>query len=171
MFKTIGPLEIGLIVFIILILFGAGKLPQVGAAMGKGIRAFRRGQSGEDEIVDDDEDLRDSVAAILEGQDYLVSTAGDREEGMEKMRSEKPDLLLLDVMMSAWQDGFEMAREIKGDPELKDVPILMLTGVKEKTGIDFKSAAGDETWCPVDGFLEKPVQPEVLLEQIEKLLS
>ncbi len=56
MFKSIGPLEIGLIVFIILILFGAGKLPQVGAAMGKGIRAFRRGQSGADEIVDDEEE-------------------------------------------------------------------------------------------------------------------
>jgi len=56
MFKSIGPLEIGLIVFIILIIFGAGKLPQVGAAMGKGIRAFRRGQSGEDETVVEDEE-------------------------------------------------------------------------------------------------------------------
>jgi sec-independent protein translocase protein TatA len=56
MFKSIGPLEIGLIVFIILILFGAGKLPQVGAAMGKGIRAFRRGQSGEDEVVEEEEE-------------------------------------------------------------------------------------------------------------------
>ena len=56
MFRSIGPLEIGLIVFIILILFGAGKLPQVGASLGKGIRAFRRGQSGEDEVVDDDEE-------------------------------------------------------------------------------------------------------------------
>ena len=55
MFKSIGPLEIGLIVFIVLILFGAGKLPQVGSAMGKGIRAFRRGQSGEDEIDDGEE--------------------------------------------------------------------------------------------------------------------
>ena len=122
-------------------------------------------------IVDDDQDLRESLAAILEGRDYSVSTAGDREAGMEKLRSDRPDLLLLDVMMIAWQDGFEMAREIKGDPELKDVPILMLTGVKEKTGIDFKSVAGDPTWCPVDGFLEKPVQPEVLMEQIEKILS
>ena len=122
-------------------------------------------------IVDDDQDLRESLAAILEGRDYSVSTAGDREAGMEKMRSDRPDLLLLDVMMSAWQDGFEMARELKGDPELKDVPILMLTGVKEKTGIDFKSAAGDPTWCPVEGFLEKPVQPEILMEQIDKLLS
>jgi sec-independent protein translocase protein TatA len=55
MFKSIGPLEIGLIVFIILILFGAGKLPQVGASIGKGIRAFRRGQSGEDEVDDEEE--------------------------------------------------------------------------------------------------------------------
>ncbi len=56
MFKSIGPLEIGLVVFIVLVLFGAGKLPQVGAAMGKGIRAFRKGQSGEDDLVDDDEE-------------------------------------------------------------------------------------------------------------------
>ncbi|MHC4216267.1 MAG: response regulator, partial [Planctomycetota bacterium] len=67
-------------------------------------------------IVDDDQDLRESLAAILEGRDYLVSTAGGREEGMEKIRADRPDLLLLDVMMSEWQDGFEMAREIKGDP-------------------------------------------------------
>ena len=56
MFKP-GPLEIGLIVFIVLVLFGAGKLPQVGAAMGKGIRAFRRGQSGEDEIEEEEEEI------------------------------------------------------------------------------------------------------------------
>ena len=57
MFKSIGPLEIGLIVFIILILFGAGKLPQVGASLGKGIRAFRRGQSGEDDVDDEEEEV------------------------------------------------------------------------------------------------------------------
>ena len=122
-------------------------------------------------IVDDDQDLRESLAAILEGRDYSVTTAGSKEEGLEKIRSDKPDLMLLDVMMSEWQDGFEMARELKGDPEFKDVPILMLTGVKDKTGIDFKSAAGDPTWCPVDGFLEKPVSPDVLIEHIGKLLS
>jgi len=61
MFKSIGPLEIGLIVFIILILFGAGKLPQVGAAMGKGIRAFRRGQSGEDEPASDESNEEETV--------------------------------------------------------------------------------------------------------------
>jgi len=54
-----GPLEIGLIVFIVLVLFGAGKLPQVGTQIGKGIRAFRRGQSGEDQ--DEDEEAEEEV--------------------------------------------------------------------------------------------------------------
>lgn len=121
-------------------------------------------------VTDDDQDIRDSLQAILEAEDYAVVTAADKDEGMEKIKAEKPDLMILDVMMTTWQDGFEMARELKNDPEFKKIPILMLTGVKEKTGIDFKSSAGDETWNPVDGFLEKPIQPDVLLSEIEKLL-
>jgi CheY-like chemotaxis protein len=64
-----------------------------------------------------------------------------------------------------------MARELKKDPQLKNTPILMLTGVKDKTGIDFKSTAGDPTWCPVDAFLEKPIEPDILVAEIKKLLS
>jgi CheY-like chemotaxis protein len=122
-------------------------------------------------VVDDDQDIRDSLQAILESRQYSVSTAGDRVEGMEKVKGEKPDLLILDVMMSAWQDGFEMARELKNDAQFAGIPILMLTGVKDKTGIDFKSSAGDPTWCPVEGFLEKPVEPDTLVTEVEKLLS
>jgi CheY-like chemotaxis protein len=122
-------------------------------------------------VVDDDEDIRDSLQIILEGRQYTVVTAASKTEGMEKVKAEKPDLLILDVMMSAWQDGFEMARELKKDPQLKSIPILMLTGVKEQTGIDFKATAGDPTWCPVDGFLDKPVEPDILLQQVEELLS
>ncbi|MHC4737860.1 MAG: response regulator [Planctomycetota bacterium] len=122
-------------------------------------------------VVDDDQDIRDSLQAILEAKQYTVITAADKNEGMEKIRTEKPDLAILDVMMTTWEDGFELARELKKDQQLKAMPILMLTGVRDKTGIDFKSAAGDPTWCPVDGFLEKPIQPEVLLPEIEKLLA
>jgi len=121
-------------------------------------------------IADDDRDIRDSVQAILESRQYDVVTAVDRVDGMEKIESEKPDLVILDVMMSSWQDGFEMARELKKDPQYKEIPILMMTGVKEQTGIDFKSTAGDPTWCPVEGFLDKPVKPDTLLAEIEKLL-
>ena len=122
-------------------------------------------------VVDDDEDIRASLQAILEGQQYTVITAADKTEGMEKIRTEKPDLAILDVMMSSWDDGFEMARGLKKDPQFKNMPILMLTGVKDKTGIDFKPTAGDPTWCPVDGFLDKPVEPDILLAEIDKLLS
>ena len=122
-------------------------------------------------IADDDEDIRESVQAILESRQYEVVTAADRIEGMDKIKTEKPDLVILDVMMSTWQDGFEMARELKNDPQFKEMPILMMTGVKEQTGMDFKSSAGDPTWCPVEGFLDKPVTPDILITEIERLLS
>lgn len=122
-------------------------------------------------VVDDDQDIRDSLQSILEGRQHTVITAADRSEGMEKIKTEKPDLVVLDVMMSSWQDGIDMARELKKDPQFRDIRILMLTGIKDQTGIDFKATAGDPTWCPVDGFLDKPVEPNILLAEVEKLLS
>ena len=122
-------------------------------------------------IVDDDPDYIDVVKTILEREQYTVVTAGDKTEGMEKIRAEKPDLAILDVMMHAWQDGFEMSRQLKKDPQFKNMPVLMLTAVENRTGIGFKSTAGDPTWLPVDVFLDKPVEPDVLLSEVKKLLS
>ncbi len=122
-------------------------------------------------IADDDPDIRDSLKAILESQQYTVVTAVDKTDGLEKIRAEKPDLAILDVMMSTLEDGFEMSRELKKDPQFKDIPILMLTGIKNETGIDFKSTAGDPAWCPVDAYLEKPIEPDILLAEVAKLLS
>ncbi len=122
-------------------------------------------------IVDDDADITSALQAILESQDYEVFVASNKSDGREKLTAEKPDLLILDVMMEAWQDGFEMAREIKQDPEVKDIPILMLTAVEGKTGIEFKSTAGNPDWLPVEGFLDKPVDSQTLLAEVEKILS
>jgi CheY-like chemotaxis protein len=122
-------------------------------------------------IVDDDIDHTKSIQVILESKDYNVVTASDRNEGMEKAKLEKPDLFILDVMMSTWHDGFEMSRELKKDPQFKDTPILILTAVKERTGLGFKSTAGDPEWLPVDGFLDKPVEPENLLSEVTSILS
>ena len=121
-------------------------------------------------VTDDDQDIRAFLKAVLEGQGHTVVEAANRDEGMQAIAAEKPDLIILDVMMAGWQDGFEMARELKQDPEFKDTPILMLTGIEEQTGIRFKAAAGDPTWCPVDGFLAKPVQADALLEEVRRLL-
>lgn len=122
-------------------------------------------------IVDDDLDLTAALSATLESDGYSVATAENRFAGMEKAREQKPGLIILDVMMDTWQDGFEMARELKADENLKDTPVLMFTAIEEKTGIEFKSTAGDPTWLPVDGFIDKPVEPEVLLAQVKKLLA
>jgi len=122
-------------------------------------------------VVDDDREIRDTVQAMLEKRGYTALTAGDRDEGMATIRRERPELVILDVMMESWQDGFDMSREIRKDPELRDIRIVMLTAVGERTGIDVKSSAGDPTWLPVDTFLEKPVEPNVLFSQIQELLQ
>ncbi len=122
-------------------------------------------------IVDDDPDFAVVVKTVLEGDNHTVEHAPGRAEGMEKLKAGKPDLMILDVMMAGWSDGFEMAREIRHNPEYKDMPIIMLTGVEQRTGIGFKSTAGDPEWLPVDAFLDKPVEPKVLLAEVRKLLS
>jgi len=122
-------------------------------------------------IIDDDADLTTAVKVTLERKKYTVLTAANREEGMEKIKTERPDLIILDVMMVTWQDGFEMARELKKDQQFKDIPILMFTSIEDRTGMEFKSTAGDPTWLPVQGFLDKHVEPEVLLAEVEKLLA
>jgi len=122
-------------------------------------------------IVDDDVDLTKALKVTLESRRYTVVTAADRAEGMEKAQAQKPDLFILDVMMGTWQDGFEMSRELKKDRRFKDTPILMLTSIAERTGMAFKSTAGDTDWLPVEGFMEKPVEPEALLAEVERLLA
>jgi len=122
-------------------------------------------------IVDDDVDLSGSLKVVFEHAGYTALTAASRSEGMQKIRTEQPDLIILDVMMETWQDGFEMSRDLKGDPQLKDTPILMLTSIEELTGVEVKSSAGDPVWLPVDAFLDKPVLPDALLATVRNLLE
>jgi len=122
-------------------------------------------------IVDDDPDITEAMSVVLGNKGYDVVVAHDSDQGRERLKEVRPDLIILDVMMRTSQEGFEFSREIKQDDRFKDIPILMLTGVKEKKGIDFKSVAGDESWLPVEGFLDKPVKPDVLIERVQDLLS
>jgi CheY-like chemotaxis protein len=122
-------------------------------------------------IVDDDPDITDAMTVVLENKGYEVCCARDSDEGMKRLKASRPDLIILDVMMSTSKEGFEFAREIKQDAQFQDIPILMLTAVKQKKGLDFKPAAGDETWLPVQAFLDKPVKPDMLIEKVQDLLS
>ncbi|MEN6424235.1 MAG: response regulator [Phycisphaerales bacterium] len=122
-------------------------------------------------IIDDDPDITEAMKTILENRGYEVRNALDSSEGMERLREARPDLIILDVMMRTSQEGFELSRELKHNAQYKDIPILMLTAVKQKTGLDFKPTAGDDAWLPVDEFLDKPVKPDMLLAKVEDLLG
>ncbi|HAL64445.1 MAG TPA: response regulator [Bacteroidales bacterium] len=122
-------------------------------------------------LVDDDIDFVFIQKAFLEKEGFQVVTAGDKFAGFERAKAEKPDLAILDVMMTTDQEGFEMAREMRKDPLLKDIPIIMLTSVDSVTGLNLKEMANDPKWLPVDSYLEKPVQPQKLLSEIKRLLK
>ncbi|PIP67948.1 MAG: response regulator [Candidatus Omnitrophica bacterium CG_4_9_14_0_2_um_filter_42_8] len=122
-------------------------------------------------IIDDDPDIVEAMRVVLESRGHKIVSAKSGAEGLKKVKLESPDLVILDVMMETMDKGFEVAREIKSDKGSKDVPILMLTAIKDKIGMDFKKEAGDETWLPVDDYVEKPLKPQELLEKVEKLLK
>jgi len=121
-------------------------------------------------IIDDDPDITEAMSVVLTNKGYTVDSAADGSEGKEKLAANRPDLIILDVMMRTSQEGFELSRELKQNEAYKDIPILMLTAVKDKTGLDFKGTAGDESWLPVEAFLDKPVKPDVLLEKVASLI-
>lgn len=123
-------------------------------------------------IVDDDVQVVDTLETLLQSVGYETLHAYRSDEGMELARTAKPDLMLLDVMFSGppTPDGFETSRLIREDPDLKDIPVLILSGIKTVLGVNFE-VGPDDTWMPVKAFLEKPVRPEKLLREIEKVLG
>lgn len=121
-------------------------------------------------IVDDDPAFVDATTAILKSGSYKVEAAYDKEEAMEKIKKGKPDLILLDVMMQRLDDGFTMCYKLKHDPELKQIPVLMLTGITEKTGFKF-SPETDGEYLEADDYVDKPIKAADLLERVKNLLN
>ncbi len=121
-------------------------------------------------IIDDDPDFVEATKAILESKSYEVVAAYDKNEGMEKISSEKPDLILLDIMMKKIDDGFTLCYKLKHDPELKKIPVLAISAITEETGLKFSSETDGE-YFEADDYVEKPVKADDLLERVAKLLK
>ncbi len=120
-------------------------------------------------IIDDDIDLVEIIRVTLENENLNVIDAQNGERGVAMAKDRSPDLILLDVMMSKVDEGFQVAYELRGDPATKDIPILMLTAVVDQTGFDFNPDK-DADFLPVDEFLEKPVSPRRLVDMVRKHL-
>jgi two-component system cell cycle response regulator DivK len=134
-------------------------------------------------IVDDDPDNVSYLKDVLEDAGYRTVTAGDGLEGMERVRQACPDLVLLDLMMPN-KSGIRMFQELKADQELRRIPVVIVTGVSQATGVDFShllvrqaagqpevSPSGETKYSRPSGFLEKPVEPEELLRVVQEVLK
>jgi len=122
-------------------------------------------------VVDDDPDIREAICAVLEAHSHQVITACDGEEGLSKLKDERPDLMILDLLMPK-MDGFAVLKEVQ-DPrrsKYSNIPILILTSVKEdasrrryelETGLELN----------FDDYVEKPIDPSTLVVRVTKLLD
>jgi CheY-like chemotaxis protein len=120
-------------------------------------------------IVDDDPDIRQSTRMVLTKAGYEVLEAAGRQEAERQLAAGKVDLIILDVMMETETEGFHLAYQIRQDEKLKNIPILMLSCIEEKTGQTFQPKEADD-FLPVDAFMRKPLDPKELTTQVAKML-
>jgi DNA-binding response OmpR family regulator len=114
-------------------------------------------------LVDDDRQFVAANRLLLEAAGYRVSEAYDAESGLARARSEKPDLVILDVIMGTPEEGFELCRRLRAEACLKQTRLLMLTAVGREFQMAFEP---DGMWLPADRLLEKPIAPETLLAEV-----
>jgi len=129
-------------------------------------------------VVDDDPDICESLRMVLESADYEVEVAGSSEEALEGVESFRPDLILLDIMMPDGTEGFHFVWKLRNEyPEpLNAIPIVVLTAIHATTQMRFYPEESDGTYeagefLPVQGFIDKPVEPSALLAKIKEVLT
>ncbi|OGF53482.1 MAG: hypothetical protein A2452_06665 [Candidatus Firestonebacteria bacterium RIFOXYC2_FULL_39_67] len=123
-------------------------------------------------LVDDDIDMIESMKLVLEANNYSVSSAASTEDGLKKMIQENPDLVILDVMFgrSGKTEGLDLAVAIRKDEKISWIPVLMITSVNNEKNFKF-SPDTDGNFLPVDGFIDKPVQPDQLIGEAGKMIA
>jgi len=120
-------------------------------------------------LIDDDVDFVEATKIVLESKPYEIIVANEGAEGLRKAREEKPDLIILDIIMPV-KDGFTAAEEFKKDPELEKIPIIMLTNYSERGG-ETSIAASRGLTLETEDYIDKPIKPEELLQRVEKQLK
>jgi two-component system alkaline phosphatase synthesis response regulator PhoP len=120
-------------------------------------------------VVDDEPDMVEMIKAALESAAHQVVCAYDGQEGIEKARREKPDAIILDIMMPG-KDGFATCKELKGDPICKDIPVIILTAVSDHFG-DSRYTKSMGLDLDAEDYIDKPIDPGVLLARLRKLLK
>ncbi len=121
-------------------------------------------------IVDDEVEQIDFASTVLEQNGYGVISAADGKEGMRKVKAEKPDLILLDILMPE-RGGISMYQDLKHDEETRNIPVIIVTGVPKGGRFDDVMMTQERTIPGPDGYVEKPMDPDALLKLVSGLLS
>ena len=119
-------------------------------------------------IVDDDPDFVEATRIVLEQKGHEVISAASGDESLEVTRAQKPDLIILDVIMSSILDGLNVSQELQNDPEHKDIPIVMVTSIANS---DYAALFPTDEYVHIDAFMTKPLAPEQLIQQMDRLLG
>jgi two-component system alkaline phosphatase synthesis response regulator PhoP len=122
-------------------------------------------------IIDDDPDYVSGIKSVLEKAEYDVDVAYNPKDGFQALQSKNYDLLLLDIMMGRGAEGVAVARKIRKDPKLRNIPVLIITGLREQIAFLFPGQPVHPNFVETDELLEKPVEPKLLLEKVSALLS
>jgi DNA-binding response OmpR family regulator len=122
-------------------------------------------------IIDDDPDFVDGLKSILKTGNYQVDAVYNPKDGFKALETGQYDMLLLDIMMGRGAEGIMIARKMRKDAKLREMPVLILTGMREQIAFLFPGEQVHPRFVDVDELVEKPVEPKMLLEKVSALLA
>ena len=118
-------------------------------------------------VIDDDLDFLNYVSIVLSANGYQVTTASSEKEGLELIRRDPPDLVIVDLMMSYVLDGWSVSREMAADPQLCGIPVMMVSAIVSS---EDDAYFPDPQVCRMDAFMSKPLEPKALLARVAELV-
>jgi CheY-like chemotaxis protein len=119
-------------------------------------------------VVDDDPDFVEIMRTILESNDYQVVTAANGNQALSQVKAERPDLMILDIMMSTVLDGLDVSEKLSQDPDAAYMPVIMVSSIADTP---YAHVFPMEQQPHMDAWLSKPVDPKVLLNKVAELLN
>ena len=119
-------------------------------------------------VVDDDPDFVAVATRVLQSADYEVVTAANGTQALAAMRQHRPDLVLLDIMMSTILDGLNVSEEMQEDPDLKNVPIIMVSSIADT---EYAAVFPTDGYVHMDAWISKPIRPNDLLTKVKKYIE
>lgn len=122
-------------------------------------------------MIDDDPDFVSGVKAILDSAGFEVEVAYNPKDGLQALQTKHYDLLLLDIMMGRGAEGIMIARKLRKDAKLRELPVLIITGMREQIAFLFPGEPVHPRFVEVDELVEKPVEPKLLLEKVNSLIQ